>query len=63
MFLNAGSNGKYVRIEHDVVGVEIQALPQQVMTALTYGNTSLKIVRLTVLIEGHNDHRGTVALA
>ena len=60
VFLQPGGDRKNVRIENDVVRCEAGLLRQQVVGALAHRDAPLERVGLTLLVEGHDDHRGAV---
>ena len=63
MLLDARGDGKNIRVEYDVVGVEVQHTHQQVVATLADFFATLQIVCLALLVECHHYHGGAVALA
>ena len=63
VLFNTGGDGKDVRIKNDVARCEPHLVDQHVVTALADLGLALESVRLALLVEGHDDHRGAVAQA
>ena len=61
VFLDAGGDGKDVGIEDDVLGRHADLFGQDFVGPGTDIEHARLAVRLAVLVEGHDDHRGAVA--
>ena len=62
VYFNAGAYGKNVGIKHDVEGVEIEFLSQQIIATLADILTALQCIGLTVFVESHDDDPSPVML-
>ena len=58
-----GADGEDIGIEDDVVGVEVEFVPQQFIAALAYRSAPLQRIRLPLLVEGHDHDRRAITLA
>jgi hypothetical protein len=54
VLVDTGSDGEDVRIEDNVLGIEIEAFAQQRVAACADLAAPLQRVRLTLLVEGHH---------
>ena len=63
VLLDAGRDGEDVGVEDDVLGGEAHLVDEQVVRPLADRLAALEIVGLTVLVEGHDHHGGTVLAA
>ena len=58
MLLDACGNGEYIRVENNVLRVEIDAARcENVVGAAAYGNLAVESVGLSVFVECHHHHR------
>ena len=63
MFFYTRSDRKYIGIKDDVIRIEIELANEQVIAAFADVLASLQIVCLTIFIESHYHHGGTILLA
>ncbi len=63
VLFDTGGDRKDIRIENDIVGIESDAVHQQVPGALANRLAPFKAVSLSFLIKGHDHHGRTVTLA
>ena len=61
MLLDAGGDGKNIRIEDNVFGREAYFLGQKIVSAFADVEFAFCQFRLTLFVEGHHHHGGTVA--
>ena len=61
MLLDAGGDGKDVRIEDDVLGREADLLGQEIVGAFADVEFALADLGLALFVEGHHHHGGAVA--
>ena len=59
---DTGGDSEDVRVEDDIAGAEPDALGEQAIGALAYGELALRCFRLPLLVEGHDHHGRAVAL-
>ena len=57
MFFDTRCNGKYVRIEYDVLWRKADFVDQYVVRSLTDTRLASKRISLTFFIKSHNDNR------
>ena len=59
---DTGGDSEDVGVEDDIAGAEPDALGEQAIGALAYGELALRCFRLPLLVEGHDHHGRAVAL-
>src|SRR5829696_4545138 len=62
VLLDAGGDGEDIRVEDDVLGGETDLLCEDTVGTFAYADLPLLCAGLASFVEGHYDHRGTVAL-
>ena len=58
VLLDAGGDGEDVGVEDDVSRVEADLVDKDLVCPRTDGHFALNRIRLSLLVEGHHDHRG-----
>jgi len=60
VLVDAGRDREHVRVDDDVLGREPDAIDEQVVRAACHLDPTLIAVRLTALVEAHDDGRGAI---